>query len=75
MKKNIVVPEMGESVSKGIIVEWLKKTGDMVKEGEPLFELETDKATVVVPSTSAGVVEILVQKENECPDRPNRGNG
>jgi 2-oxoglutarate dehydrogenase E2 component (dihydrolipoamide succinyltransferase) len=65
MKKNIVVPDMGESVSKGVIVDWLKKTGDVVKEGEPLFELETDKATVVVPSTAAGIVEILVQKESE----------
>src|SRR5271157_4613681 len=65
MKRNIVVPEMGESVNKGIIVEWLKKTGDAVREGEPLFELETDKASVVVPSTFAGTVEILVQKESE----------
>ena len=65
MKKNIVVPDMGESVSKGIIVEWLKNTGDAVKEGDPLFELETDKATVVVPSTAAGIVEILVQKDAE----------
>jgi 2-oxoglutarate dehydrogenase E2 component (dihydrolipoamide succinyltransferase) len=65
MKINIVVPDMGESVSKGVIVDWLKKTGDVVKEGEGLFELETDKATVVVPSTAAGIVEILVQKESE----------
>jgi 2-oxoglutarate dehydrogenase E2 component (dihydrolipoamide succinyltransferase) len=65
MKKEIVVPEMGESVSKGIIVEWLKKTGDFVKEGEPLFELETDKATVAVPSTVAGIVEILALKDAE----------
>jgi len=63
MKKNIVVPDMGESVSKGVIVEWLKKNGDSITEGEPLFELETDKATVVVPSTAAGIVQILVEKE------------
>jgi 2-oxoglutarate dehydrogenase E2 component (dihydrolipoamide succinyltransferase) len=65
MKKNIVVPELGESVSKGIIVDWLKKTGDMIAEGEGLFELETDKATVVVPSTASGILEILVQKETD----------
>jgi 2-oxoglutarate dehydrogenase E2 component (dihydrolipoamide succinyltransferase) len=65
MKKDIVVPELGESVSKGIIVDWLKKNGDEIKEGEGLFELETDKATVVVPSTSSGILEILVQKETE----------
>ncbi len=65
MKKSIVVPEMGESVTKGIIVDWLKKTGDVVKEGEPLFELETDKATVVVPATAAGVVTVLSHKDTE----------
>jgi 2-oxoglutarate dehydrogenase E2 component (dihydrolipoamide succinyltransferase) len=65
MKKNVVVPELGESVAKGIIVEWLKKTGDAVAEGDPLFELETDKATVVVPSTFAGIVRVLVEKEAE----------
>jgi 2-oxoglutarate dehydrogenase E2 component (dihydrolipoamide succinyltransferase) len=65
MKKDIIVPDMGESVSKGVIVDWLRKTGDPVKEGEPLFELETEKATVVVPSTAQGIVHILVQKETE----------
>jgi 2-oxoglutarate dehydrogenase E2 component (dihydrolipoamide succinyltransferase) len=65
MKNEIVVPEMGESISKGVIVEWLKKTGDFVKEGEPLFELETDKATVAVPSTYTGIVEIVAPKDAE----------
>ena len=65
MKKEIVVPEMGESVSKGVIVEWLKKTGDFIKEGEPLFELETDKATVAVPSTATGILEIVALKDAE----------
>jgi 2-oxoglutarate dehydrogenase E2 component (dihydrolipoamide succinyltransferase) len=65
MKRNIVVPMIGESVSKGVIVDWLKKTGDRIAEGEPLFELETDKATLVVPATASGIVEIVVQKEAE----------
>ncbi|HUI93513.1 MAG TPA: 2-oxoglutarate dehydrogenase complex dihydrolipoyllysine-residue succinyltransferase [Chitinivibrionales bacterium] len=65
MKKNIVVPEMGESVSTGVIVDWLKKNGDAVREGDPLFELETDKATVVVPATSGGTIEILAEKDAE----------
>ncbi|HEX7510332.1 MAG TPA: 2-oxoglutarate dehydrogenase complex dihydrolipoyllysine-residue succinyltransferase [Chitinivibrionales bacterium] len=59
MKKEIVVPEIGESVAQGIIVSWLIKNGEKISEGEALFELETEKATVTVPSTASGVVEIL----------------
>jgi len=65
MKKNILVPEIGESITKGVIVDWLKKSGDMVKEGEGLFELETDKATVTVPATAEGRLEISAPKGSE----------
>ena len=65
MNKNIVIPQLGESVSKGIIVDWLKKSGDAITEGEPLFELETDKATLTVPATATGIVEILAPKDAE----------
>jgi 2-oxoglutarate dehydrogenase E2 component (dihydrolipoamide succinyltransferase) len=66
MKINIVVPGMGESISAGTIVEWLKTNGSLVTESEPLFEFETEKATVVVPASATGIVEILVPKETEA---------
>ena len=65
MKINIVVPAMGESISAGTIVDWLKPSGASVKETEPLFEFETDKATVQVPAQAGGVLEILVPKGAE----------
>ncbi len=65
MKKSILVPEIGEAVSKGTIVEWLKQNGDAIIQGEPLFELETDKATVIVPAPENGELEILVLKGTE----------
>jgi 2-oxoglutarate dehydrogenase E2 component (dihydrolipoamide succinyltransferase) len=65
MKKNLIVPDLGESVSKGIIVDWFKQNGEKITEGEPLYELETDKATLSVPSTATGVVEIIAPKEAE----------
>ena len=58
----IVVPAVGESVTEGTIAKWLKQVGDTVAVDEPLVELETDKATVEIPSTVAGTLsEIRVE--------------
>jgi 2-oxoglutarate dehydrogenase E2 component (dihydrolipoamide succinyltransferase) len=58
----IVVPAVGESVTEGTIAKWLKNVGDAVAVDEPLVELETDKATVEIPSTAAGTLsEIRVE--------------
>ena len=56
MKKEIEVPEIGESVSSGILASWLKEDGENIDEGEEIFELETDKATLGVPSPASGVL-------------------
>lgn len=53
---NVTLPEMGESVSEGSIVEWRKKVGDWIDEGETLVDITTDKVDVEVPSTASGVV-------------------
>jgi len=59
----IVVPAVGESVTEGTIAKWLKKVGDAVAVDDPLVELETDKATVEIPSTAAGTLaEIRVEE-------------
>ena len=56
----ITVPGVGESITEGILARWLKPDGSLVKAGEPLFELETDKANNVVPAGSTGVLKIAV---------------
>ena len=56
----ITVPGVGESITEGILAHWLKPDGSLVKAGEPLFELETDKASSVVPAGSTGVLKIAV---------------
>lgn len=58
----ITVPGVGESISEGILARWLKPDGSAVKAGEPLFELETDKASNVVPSPSSGVLKVAAQE-------------
>ena len=57
----LTMPEVGESIVEGLVVEWLKQPGDTVDVDEPIMAVETDKADVEVPSTVAGVIqEILV---------------
>jgi len=64
MSVEIKVPSVGESITEGVLSRWLKQDGDAVRSGEPLFELETDKATQEVPSPADGVLSISV-KEGE----------
>jgi 2-oxoglutarate dehydrogenase E2 component (dihydrolipoamide succinyltransferase) len=65
MKKEVKVPSVGESINTGVIVSWLKHSGDNVEEGENLFELETDKAVLEIPSPGAGILETLVEEGTE----------
>lgn len=65
MKTEVKVPSVGESITTGVIVAWLKHNGDQVQEGENLFELETDKAVLEIPSPGAGTLEILVEEGTE----------
>ncbi len=63
MSVPVLVPPMGESVSEATVAKWLKKVGDVVRVDEPLVELETDKVTLEVNATTAGVIsEIKVNQ-------------
>ena len=59
MAVEVRIPELGESVTEGVIVRWLKGSGDPVEAGEPLLELETDKATMEVTAEAAGRLEVV----------------
>jgi len=61
----VALPEMGESVTEGSIVEWRKKPGQWVEEGETLVDVTTDKVDVEVPSPAAGVVTAVHGKEGD----------
>lgn len=54
MASTIIMPQLGETVAEGKILEWFKSVGDDVKIGDRLFEVETDKVTVEVEATVAG---------------------
>jgi 2-oxoglutarate dehydrogenase E2 component (dihydrolipoamide succinyltransferase) len=65
MKLEVKVPSVGESITSGTVVSWLKHTGDQVQQGENLFELETDKAVLEIPAPGAGKLETLVEEGTE----------
>ncbi|MCS4488974.1 MULTISPECIES: biotin/lipoyl-containing protein, partial [unclassified Corynebacterium] len=62
---DVVMPELGESVSEGTITQWLKAVGDTVEVDEALLEVSTDKVDTEVPSPVAGtIVEILFEEDD-----------
>ena len=65
MSADIVVPTLGESVTEATVAQWLKKPGEAVSVDEPLVELETDKVTLEVNATAAGVLSEIVVDEGE----------
>ncbi len=58
MSIEIIVPRLGWSMDEGTFSRWLKQEGELVREGDELFELEGDKATQVVESFDAGILRI-----------------
>lgn len=60
---DVLMPQLGETVTEGKISAWFKNVGDAVKPGDNLFEIETDKVSMEVPAIEAGVItEIRVAK-------------
>jgi len=58
---DVVMPQMGESITEGTLTKWLKKLGDPVERDEPLFEISTDKVDTEIPAPAAGrLKEVLV---------------
>lgn len=65
MAEKIIMPKQGLQMTEGTITQWLKAEGDVIKEGEPLFEMETDKLTITIDATVSGTLLKIVRKEDE----------
>ena len=63
MSTEVVMPQMGESITEGTLTKWLKKPGDTVQRDEPLFEISTDKVDAEIPSPAAGTLEEIKIQE------------
>ncbi|MCW5977369.1 MAG: 2-oxoglutarate dehydrogenase, E2 component, dihydrolipoamide succinyltransferase [Bryobacteraceae bacterium] len=60
---DVVMPQMGESITEGTLTKWLKRPGEQVAQDEALFEISTDKVDTEIPSPAAGVLaEVLVEE-------------
>ena len=62
---DVVMPQMGVSVSEGTITKWLKAAGEEIQADEPLLEISTDKVDTEVPSPGSGVVTQILVAEGE----------
>ncbi len=65
MALDVLVPQMGESVLEGTILEWKVKVGDKVKLNQPLVELMTDKVNIEIPAEAEGIITNLYVKEGD----------
>lgn len=65
MSTQVVMPQMGESLSEGTITKWHKKPGESVERDEPLFEITTDKVDTEVPAPVSGIVQQILVAEGE----------
>ncbi len=61
----VVMPQMGESITEGTVSKWLKAVGDKIEKDEPLLEISTDKVDAEVPSPSAGTLLAINVQEGE----------
>ena len=68
MATQLILPRLGQGMESGTIVRWLKAEGDSVAQGEPLYELDTEKVTQEVESDAEGVLlQILAHESEEVP--------
>ena len=62
---DVVLPQLGETITEGTIIRWLKQVGESVEVDEPLYEISTDKVDSEVPSSAAGVLTKIVAAAGE----------
>ena len=65
MSHEILLPKIGFSMTSGKLAEWLVADGAEVKEGEPLYAIENDKAIEEVPAPASGILKQIAKPEEE----------
>ncbi len=61
----VVLPELGEGISKAVVSYWFAREGEMVKEKDDLVELTTEKSVFNLPSPCSGVVSEIMYREGD----------
>src|SRR5205823_1515795 len=65
MSVEVVMPQMGESITEGTVSKWLKQVGERVEKDEAVLEISTDKVDAEVPSPGAGILLEIRAQEGE----------
>jgi pyruvate dehydrogenase E2 component (dihydrolipoamide acetyltransferase) len=65
MAVNIVMPQAGQDLETGRVVQWLKQEGDPVARGEPVVTIETEKITLDIEAPAAGILRRIVVPDGE----------
>ncbi|MBR2572592.1 MAG: 2-oxo acid dehydrogenase subunit E2 [Clostridia bacterium] len=65
MATTIIMPKQGLQMTEGLILRWLAKEGDTIREGQPLFEMETDKLTITIDANVTGTLLKILRGEGE----------
>jgi 2-oxoglutarate dehydrogenase E2 component (dihydrolipoamide succinyltransferase) len=65
MSTEVVMPQMGESITEGTVSKWLKSVGDTIEKDEPILEISTDKVDAEVPAPGAGILLEIRVPEGE----------
>src|SRR3972149_108779 len=61
----VVMPQLGESVAEGTIIEWLKQEGDRVQKDEPILAISTEKVDAEIPAPASGILSKILVKAGE----------
>ena len=61
----VLMPQLGESVAEGTVIEWLKKEGDRGQKDEPILVISTEKVDAEIPAPAAGVLSQILVKAGE----------
>ena len=65
MSVEVVMPQMGESITEGTVSKWLKQVGEKIEKDEPILEISTDKVDAEVPAPGAGILLEIKAAEGE----------
>jgi pyruvate/2-oxoglutarate dehydrogenase complex dihydrolipoamide acyltransferase (E2) component len=64
---NVLLPKLGFASAEGVVTEWLVPDGSQVKEGQAIYNLESEKSVTEVESPATGKIKFLVENGTTCP--------